>query len=93
MATPSAAPIWRVASFTAEPTPARDGGSEPITASVAEAIAMPIPTPTSDIPASHGRYPSPAALTSTSIPIVDHREAGADHRLGADAGGEQHAHQ
>ena len=28
-ATPSAPPVWRVVSFTAEPTPARPGGSEP----------------------------------------------------------------
>src|ERR1700736_5800939 len=37
-ATPSAAPTWRVVSFMAEPTPAFDGGSEPITDSVAGAI-------------------------------------------------------
>ena len=43
MATPSAPPIWRVVSLTAEPTPAFSRGSEPMTDSVAGAITMPMP--------------------------------------------------
>src|SRR5918993_1727548 len=44
MATPRAPPIWRVVSFTADPTPALSRGSAPMTDSVAGAIVMPIPT-------------------------------------------------
>ena len=45
IATPSAPPVMRVASLTAEPTLAFSSGSEPMIASVAGAIAMPIPMP------------------------------------------------
>ena len=45
MATPSAPPVVRVVSLTAEPTLAFSTGSEPITDSVAGAIAMPMPNP------------------------------------------------
>ena len=38
IATPSAPPIWRVVSLTAEPTPAFASGSEPMIDSVAGAI-------------------------------------------------------
>ena len=38
IATPSAPPIWRVVSFTAEPTPALASGSDPMIDSVAGAI-------------------------------------------------------
>ena len=44
-ATPSAPPISRVVSFTAEPTPALSTGSEPMIESVAGAIAVPMPMP------------------------------------------------
>ena len=47
IATPSAPPISRVVSFTAEPTPAFSGGSDPMIESVAGAIAIAIPTPSS----------------------------------------------
>ena len=47
MATPRAPPISRVVSFTAEPTPARAGGSEPMIDSVAGAMAKPMPNPIS----------------------------------------------
>src|SRR5438552_12652149 len=44
-ATPTAPPIWRVVSFTADPTPALARGSEPMIESVhgAMTFAMPIP--------------------------------------------------
>ena len=45
IATPSAPPVVRVVSLTAEPTLALSSGSEPITDSVAGAIAMPMPKP------------------------------------------------
>ncbi len=47
-ATPRAPPSSRVVSFTAEPTPALFGGSEPMIASVAGAItrAMPVASTT-----------------------------------------------
>ena len=47
MATPRAPPISRVVSLTADPTPARSGGRDPMIESVAGAIARPIPVPTS----------------------------------------------
>src|SRR3954467_11415684 len=42
---PIAPPNWRVVSFTADPTPARDRGSEPMIESVHGAITLPIPIP------------------------------------------------
>jgi len=42
-ATPSTLPMFRVVSFTAEPTPARAGGSSRIEADVAADMASPIP--------------------------------------------------
>ena len=45
IATPSAPPVVRVASLTAEPTLALASGSEPMIASVAGAIALPMPKP------------------------------------------------
>ena len=47
MATPSAPPSSRVVSFTAEPMPARSGGSAPMIDSVAGAPARPMPRPMS----------------------------------------------
>ena len=44
-ATPSAPPVWRVVSFTADPTPARPGGSEPMIDSVTGATVSPMPIP------------------------------------------------
>src|SRR5262249_3156247 len=44
-ATPSAPPVWRVVSLTAEPTPAFAGGNEPMIDSVAGATVNPIPAP------------------------------------------------
>ncbi len=44
-ATPTAPPVWRVVSLTAEPTPARLGGSDPMIDSVTGAAVMPIPRP------------------------------------------------
>ena len=44
-ATPSAPPVWRVVSLTADPTPARLGGSEPMIDSVAGAWVSPRPMP------------------------------------------------
>ncbi len=44
-ATPSAPPVWRVVSLTAEPTPALALGSEPMIDSVAGAMVRPMPTP------------------------------------------------
>ncbi len=43
-ATPSAPPISRVVSFTAEPTPALAGGSEPMIDSVAGGMTSARPT-------------------------------------------------
>jgi hypothetical protein len=42
-ATPTAPPISRVVSLTAEPTPAWAGGREPMIDSVAGAMASPMP--------------------------------------------------
>src|SRR5581483_6471921 len=44
-ATPSAPPVWRVVSLTAEPTPALPGGSDPMIDSVAGAVVKPMPAP------------------------------------------------
>ena len=44
-AMPNAPPTSRTVSFTAEPTPARDAGTDDMTASVAGATIMPMPTP------------------------------------------------
>ncbi len=44
-ATPSAPPVCRVVSLTAEPTPAFPGGREPMIDSVAGAVVRPIPAP------------------------------------------------
>ncbi len=44
-ATPRAPPVWRVVSFTADPTPARLGGSEPMIDSVTGALVIPKPSP------------------------------------------------
>src|SRR5262249_50565806 len=44
-ATPSAPPVWRVVSFTADPTPARPGGSDPMIDSVTGDTVIPIPMP------------------------------------------------
>ena len=44
-ATPSAPPVWRVVSLTAEPTPAFPAGSEPMIDSVSGGIASPNPRP------------------------------------------------
>ncbi len=46
-ATPSAPPIWRAASLTPEPTPARSAGTLLIRSSVAGAVTKPIPAPRS----------------------------------------------
>ena len=46
-ATPSAPPVWRVVSLTAEPTPALPGGNEPMIDSVAGADVKPMPRPNS----------------------------------------------
>ena len=54
-ATPSAPPVWRVVSFTAEPTPARVVGSEPMIDSVTGATVRPMPTPYTS------RTPNPSA--------------------------------
>ena len=43
IATPNAPPIWRVVSFTAEPTPALASGNEPMIDSVAGAIVSAMP--------------------------------------------------
>ena len=44
IATPKAPATWRTTSFIAEPTPAFASGTAPITASVAGAITLPIPS-------------------------------------------------
>lgn len=44
-ATPREAPTWRVASFTADPSPAWDGGIAPMTVSVPTAATSPAPSP------------------------------------------------
>jgi hypothetical protein len=54
-ATPNAPPVWRVVSFTAEPTPARPGGSEPMIDSVTGATVIPMPMPYTS------RTPNPSA--------------------------------
>src|SRR5947207_3321157 len=46
-ATPSAPPVWRVVSLTAEPTPAFPGGSDPMIDSVAGDVVKPMPAPNS----------------------------------------------
>src|SRR5215204_3444275 len=43
-ATPTAPPIWRVVSLTAEPTPALSRGNDPMIDSVAGGIVNPMPT-------------------------------------------------
>ena len=50
MATPRAPPICRVVSFMADPTPAFEGGREPMIDSVAGAIARPMPMPMRTMP-------------------------------------------
>src|SRR5262249_18120141 len=44
-ATPSAPPVWRVVSFTADPTPARPGGGDPMIDSGTGDTAIPTPMP------------------------------------------------
>src|SRR5712691_10296066 len=44
-ATPTAPPIWRVVSFTADPTPALARGSEPMIESVHGAMTLAMPAP------------------------------------------------
>ena len=48
-ATPNAPPTCRVVSFTAEPTPAFARGSEPMIESVAGAITLPMPRPSTHV--------------------------------------------
>src|SRR3954451_2163430 len=50
-ATPTAPPIWRVVSFTAEPTPAFSRGSDPMMESVQGAMTLAIPNPNSMVTA------------------------------------------
>ena len=77
-ATPSAPPSSRTVSFTAEPTPARAGGSVAMISSVAAGMAMPAPRPNSRSPTPVGRYEVPstnAACTATppaasSVPVT-----------------------
>ena len=52
MATPRVPPSSRVVSFTAEPTPARSGGSAPMIDSVAGAVTKPRPLPMKAIDAT-----------------------------------------
>src|SRR2546422_7035970 len=54
-ATPSAPPVCRVVSLTAEPTPALPGGNEPMIDSVAGAAVNPMPAPNN----SRTRIPQP----------------------------------
>ena len=78
-ATPSAPPNSRTVSLTAEPTPARAGGSVAMIISVAGGIAMPAPRPNSSSPMPVGTYEPPstnAACTATP--------AGGDQRAGGD---------
>ena len=62
-ATPSVPPSSRVASLTAEPTPALAFGTTPMIASVAGALVRPIPVPSTTIWAAIVPYP---VLTSWS---------------------------
>src|SRR5262245_8347688 len=55
-ATPSAAPNRRVASFTADPTPAFSIGTAPRIASVAGAVMRPSPPPAMTICAAISKY-------------------------------------
>src|SRR5262249_4041208 len=60
-ATPSAPPVCRVVSFTAEPTPARPGGSDPMIDSVTGETVTPIPMPYTS------RTPNPSANADTIV--------------------------
>src|SRR5918997_6059563 len=59
-ATPRAAPISRVVSLTADPTPALAGGSDPMIDSVAGGITMARPAASTTRATRTSGYPAPA---------------------------------
>ena len=76
-ATPTAPPIWRVVSFTAEPTPALASGSEPMIESVAGAIV-------SAMPAGHDDHaPGDRAVRRRLVETQGEQQAGGHQREAA----------
>src|SRR5579884_4479252 len=73
IATPSVPPVRRVASLTAEPTPALARGTTPMIASVAGALVSPIPVPITTICSTIVRYvvDREAVVTDTSNAAVN----------------------
>src|SRR4051794_25684704 len=65
-ATPSVPPSSRVVSLTAEPTPARSGGNEPMIDSVAGAVTRPSPPPIPSMATTTTRYGELAAVTAAT---------------------------
>lgn len=85
-ATPSAPPNSRTVSFTADPTPARAGGSVDMIKSVAVGIAMPAPRPNSNSPSPVGTYDAPsisAACTATRTVVTRIRTVARDGAIAA----------
>ncbi len=85
-ATPTAPPTWRVVSFTAEPTPARASGSDPMIDSVAGLMVNAIPDAASAIRQPMSRngvvWLTPPSVTSPTPTNVSPER---DGELGADA--------
>ena len=88
-ATPSVPPSRRVASLTAEPTPALSLGTTPMIASVAGALVKPMPMPYSTICAAIVRVArGRRTRRDPRVEAGDQQQAAGDDELGAEAHGE-----